>query len=44
MILKDYEVMIQNGVSTETVHRIHGNTVTCSLCEMERIENWDKPA
>ena len=39
MTAKDFEEMLKNGVSMETIHALHDNTVTCSIDQEELIEH-----
>jgi hypothetical protein len=38
MTTKDCVVMLENGILPETVHMIHGPTITCTLCKKEQFE------
>ncbi len=38
MKIKDIMAMIKNGILPETIHQMHGNSITCPICEKEMMK------
>lgn len=36
MTAKECKIMAEHGVSLETIHKIHGDMITCPLCDEEQ--------